>query len=478
MYELMNKDILHFRFKKLKSWLFFISNDFWDWLKLTEQEFNSFISWNWLSDELKKTLMNRWFMRHEKLTEKENIFLMACKWASRYHYLFAWPQLHLIVVWLLCNHSCLYCHASSKILNNDRLNRNLLMDEKIAKKTVDTIFESSSWFINIEFQWWEPLINWDIIKYIIEYAKEKNKDYNLHLKFSLVSNLTLMDDEKMKYLVDNNIWISTSLDWDEDIHNYNRKMLWWKSSWKLVTDWIKKISDYAKKQWKENYKVSPIATVTKYSLKNPNSLVDTYISVWATKIFVRPLNPYWFAKNVWDKIWYEQEEYVNYYDKLLDYITLKQLEWVDISDSYYDICHNSMRYLERVAYTEEMSPFCWAVLTQVAYNYDGWIYSCDEWRMMHESWDDSFKIWQIDLDKRSKDIYKEYCLNYVSRILLFASMIDFVPWYNTHPYSSFIWLCPIYAYVTNWNIVSKYKKDARFTLQQWVFNRLIEKDKL
>ena len=66
------------------------------------------------------------------------------------------------------------------------------------------------------------MVNWDIVKYITEYAEIKAIHLKKKVIFALVSNLSLMDDEKMEYIMAHNIQISTSLDGDEETHNFNR----------------------------------------------------------------------------------------------------------------------------------------------------------------------------------------------------------------------------------------------------------------
>jgi sulfatase maturation enzyme AslB (radical SAM superfamily) len=56
------------------------------------------------------------------------------------------------------------------------------------------------------------LVNWDIVKYITEYAEIKAHHLSKNVTFALVTNLTLMDDEKLDYILAHNIHISTSLD--------------------------------------------------------------------------------------------------------------------------------------------------------------------------------------------------------------------------------------------------------------------------
>jgi uncharacterized protein len=55
-------------------------------------------------------------------------------------------------------------------------------------------------------------LNWEVVKYIVEYAKIKASHLSKNISFALVTNLTLMDDEKLDFIIKNNIHISTSLD--------------------------------------------------------------------------------------------------------------------------------------------------------------------------------------------------------------------------------------------------------------------------
>lgn len=63
-----------------------------------------------------------------------------------------------------------------------------------------------------------------------------------HLTFSLVTNLSLMDDKKLTWLLDRGVDICTSLDGDKLTHNGQRI---WKEgdSFESVSHWMKKIRE-------------------------------------------------------------------------------------------------------------------------------------------------------------------------------------------------------------------------------------------
>jgi len=121
------------------------------------------------------------------LTESIDIY------RSKNDFLFGGPSLHIIVVTLRCNHKCVYCHASAQDMDRKELD----MDEETAKLVVDRIFETTSPFVAIEFQGGEPLVNWPIVEFIIEYAQKKNKTAKKDLELRLVSNFVLMTEAKI-----------------------------------------------------------------------------------------------------------------------------------------------------------------------------------------------------------------------------------------------------------------------------------------
>jgi len=474
LFELRNNNLLPFKFKKLSSGKYFLSNDYGEWVILSENDFRNLIE-NKLDDEnIKNILVQKNMILSEWVDFSKVVNLLAGKWLLRHHYLLHWPSLHIVVVTLWCNQSCRYCHASAP-WKDKKYN----MSKQMAKKVVDVIFQTTSWEITIEFQWWEPLYNWDVVKYIIEYAEKKNEKYKLKLTFALVSNLTLMDDEKMDYLLKHKVRISTSLDGPKEVHDWNRPRTKW-SSFEKVVYWIKKINKEYKKR-NIRARVWAIATATRKILDKYKEIVDLYINLWLHSIFIRPLNPYWFAAKTWDIVWYSMEEYEEFYKNMINYIRKVRKEklkkWSNkismFKDAYAEwIIGYNLNSCQRLNFMEERTP-CGAVLWQIAYNYDGKIYTCDEWRMLAEAWDYSFKVWEISLEKSAKQIRKELITNVLTRYMVSSSIIDTIPWYDTNPVSNYCGVCPIYSYIKSWNLVSKYRKEWRMRLQEFVIENLL-----
>ncbi len=458
--KLKNEKVWFFRFKKFGS-DYLITNDIGKHSFLTTKEFDNFISGKIISWAKFDELLEKKFIIDEKYESD-----MAQKYAKKNDFLAYWPTLHIIVTTLRCNHKCKYCHAAVAPMSA----KNMDMKEETAEKVVDTIFYTSSSNITIEFQWWESLVNFDIVKYVIEYAEIKSMHFKKNVTFALVTNLTLMDEEKMNYLIDHKVHISTSLDGNEDIHNYNRIFKEW-NSFEQVTYWIQKINTEFKTRWIAN-KVWALLTVTKKALPKYKEIIDTYISLWLDGIFLRSLNPYGFAAADLKNLSYTDEEFIDFYKKSMDYILELNKWWINIRENLSSIYLSKILTDRDPNYLDERSP-CWACIWQVAYNYDGKIYSCDEWRMLGRMWDDSFMMTQVQ--ETWKKTYMDMIQSETTKIMVQASTLDGLPGYNESVYKPYIWVCPIHSYKTTWNLIPNYSKDHKKKLDYAILDYIFDK---
>jgi sulfatase maturation enzyme AslB (radical SAM superfamily) len=96
----------------------------------------------------------------------------------------------MFVVTLRCNQKCSYCHASSV---DDVATTLFDMDSATAKRCVECVFMSPAQNIKIEFQGGEPLLNFEVIRTIVEYAEELNADYKKKVEFVICTNLTIIN---------------------------------------------------------------------------------------------------------------------------------------------------------------------------------------------------------------------------------------------------------------------------------------------
>lgn len=459
--SIKSEKVWFFRFKKFDADTYLITNDIWKYSFLNTGEFWNFISGNLDSWEKYNELLSKKFIKDEKYVED-----MSIAFAKKNQFLAYGPSLHIIVTTLRCNHKCQYCHAAVAPMTA----KDMDMTKETATKVVDTIFYTSNPNLTIEFQGWESLVNWEVVKHIVEYGEIKAFHLKKNLTFALVSNLTLMDEEKLEYLMAHNVHISTSLDGDEETHNYNRTFKEW-NSFEKVTYWIQRINEEYKKRGVPQ-KVWALLTVTKKSLPRYKEIIDTYVNLWLDGIFLRPLNPYWFAAADLENLWYSGEEFIDFYKKSMEYILELNKKWQNFREMLSSIYLSKILTDTDPNYLDERSP-CWACIWQVAYNYDGKIYSCDEWRMLGRMWDQNFLM--SDMKETWEETYKAMIDSETTKVMVQASTLDGLPGYNDSIYKPYIGVCPIHSYKTSGNLIPNYAKDHKKILDFAVLDYIFEK---
>jgi len=121
----------------------------------------------------------------------------------------------------------------------------------------------------------EPLTNFDLVKYVVQYAKEEASKNNKEMLFNMATNGTLLDDDKIDFLIKENIDLSFSFDGPKEIQDNNRrfKSNREKSSYDLV---YPKISKYVEKADNNKRFVAFRATVTRQGVVNLDDMIHFF----------------------------------------------------------------------------------------------------------------------------------------------------------------------------------------------------------
>ena len=127
------------------------------------------------------------------------------------------------------------------------------MSWDIAKKAVDFYFahskESEREGYSIGFYGGEPLLNFSVIKKVIEYVKDKYPQKAKDTIFTISTNLTLLTYEHIKFFIKHNVHLAVSLDGPEKIHNRYRVFKSGKGSYKKVMENLEKFRNYNKEYY-------------------------------------------------------------------------------------------------------------------------------------------------------------------------------------------------------------------------------------
>lgn len=427
----------YFNFKENEN-SYLITNDLGKYMFISKDDFADMVRKKKLNLDLSKNLIEKGFI----FEENEEVFAtnQAMQLRKEKEYLFMSTTLHIFVVSKNCNFSCIYCQAGNLNQNN-----NYKMSKETAKKAVDVALQSPNNYLTFEFQGGEPLTNFDVIKYIVEYSKSVCG--NKKIEYNLVSNLTLLTDEMIEFFVRNNVSICTSIDGNKDLQNINRPYIN-KDSYCETVKQIKKLQE-------KNIKVNAIETTTKYSLKKYKEIVDEYINLGLESIFVRPLTKLGKADNNWKNVGYESEEFIYFYKEILDYIIQKNKQGFFLSEGHSNIFLRKILLNEPVNYMELRSP-CGGAIGQLAYYYDGNIYTCDEGRMLAEMGDDSFKLGNV-YENTYKDLMQSDC----TKTMCISSCIECLPYCNSCAYMPYCGTCPVINLAQDNNIFAQNPKEYR-----------------
>src|SRR5215472_149950 len=265
-----------------------ITNTEGSFLLLTPDEFQQFAEGSVpKGSPLYTRLAERNFVRAEARLDK-----VAERIRARKTFLHHGPNLHIVVVTLRCNETCVYCHASRADMNAVHTD----MTPEVADQTVEQIFKTTNPNATIEFQGGEPLVAFPLVQRIIERAREVNKTAGKRLEFTMVSNLSLMDEARLEYLVGNKVQICTSIDGPEHLHDKQRKLPGL-SAHGQASRWIRRINDAYRALGLDPtlYHVEALLTTTRETLPLWKEVVDTYVDLGCRELFLRPVDPFGFA---------------------------------------------------------------------------------------------------------------------------------------------------------------------------------------
>ena len=120
-----------------------------------------------------------------------------------------------------CNLNCSYCFASQGKYQGERA----IMSFEVGKRAFDFLIENSGDRRNLEVDFFggEPLMNWDVVKQLVAYARSIEKEHNKNFRFTLTTNGLLINDEVIAFLNKEMSNVVLSLDGRKEVHDLFRR---------------------------------------------------------------------------------------------------------------------------------------------------------------------------------------------------------------------------------------------------------------
>ena len=455
-----------FRFRRLDG-TYVVTNAQGDFVLLTPEEFRAFGEG---TVERGSALWDR-LKQGNFIRAEFDVPAAVARLKNRKKFLQGGPNLHMLVITLRCNETCVYCHASRA--NMDAVQTD--MSKETAEKAVDLILQSPSPFITIEFQGGEPLVNYSVLQHVIEYAQERNRAAGKQLEFTLVSNLALMDEEKLAWLLDHKVQICTSIDGPEHLHDKQRKLVA-SSAFKAAVYWIERINKaYVERGLDPTlYHVEALLTTTREALSRGKDIVDTYAKLGCKALFLRPIDPFGFAEKTGHKVEYPRSEYLDFYRTTTDYIIEQNKLGVQMIERYAAIFLTKILTGEDPNFLDIRNP-AGAGLSAIAYNYDGKVFAGDEARMMHETGDDTFLLGEL-----GKLTWRDVATHPTIRALVIGSNLDARPDCVNCAYNPYCGVDAVHTYKTQGSLGGRMRESTVCSvhkgIQDYLFNKLREND--
>ena len=169
-----------------------------------------------------------------------------------------------------CNLRCEYCFASA---GDYGLGKRMHMDFETGKKALDFLLENSGDRENLELDFFggEPLMNWDVVKRLVTYGRNREKEYGKRFRFTITTNGLLLDDEKMDFINKEMSNVVLSVDGRKEVNDRVRKRIDGTGCYDAVMDKYKALVE---KRNYENYYVR--GTFTGYNLDFCKDVLHLY----------------------------------------------------------------------------------------------------------------------------------------------------------------------------------------------------------
>ena len=131
-----------------------------------------------------------------------------------------------------CNLNCAYCFASQGKYHGERAT----MSYEVGKQALDFLMEHSGTRRNLEVDFFggEPLMNFQVVKDLVAYARSVEKEKNKNFRFTLTTNGVLVDDEVIEWANQECSNVVLSLDGRKEIHDRFRADYAGNGSWEKI----------------------------------------------------------------------------------------------------------------------------------------------------------------------------------------------------------------------------------------------------
>ena len=151
------------------------------------------------------------------------------------------------VVKAICLH---VAHGCNMTCDGEYHGPQALMSYEVGKRALDWLIENSGTRRNLEVDFFggEPLLNFDVVKKLVAYGRQQEKEHNKNFRFTLTTNGVLLDDEVIDFANKEMSNVVISLDGRKDINDNMRKTRGGKGTYDMILPAFKKLAESRNQQ--------------------------------------------------------------------------------------------------------------------------------------------------------------------------------------------------------------------------------------
>ncbi|HAS74817.1 MAG TPA: thioether cross-link-forming SCIFF peptide maturase [Clostridiales bacterium UBA8960] len=138
-----------------------------------------------------------------------------------------------------CNIRCAYCFASQGDFKGDRS----LMSFEVGKKALDLLIANSGNRRNLEVDFFggEPLMNFEVVKQLVEYGRSIEGEHNKNFRFTLTTNGVMLNDEIIDYVNEHMSNVVLSIDGRKEVNDKMRYTISGGGTYDIIVEKFKKL---------------------------------------------------------------------------------------------------------------------------------------------------------------------------------------------------------------------------------------------
>ena len=180
-----------------------------------------------------------------------------------------------------CNLNCAYCFASQGNYHGDRA----VMSFEVGKQALDFLVAHSGTRRNLEVDFFggEPLLNFDVVKQLVAYAREIEQENGKNFRFTLTTNGVLIDDDVIEFSNREMSNVVLSLDGRKEVHDRYRVDYAGNGSYDRI---VPKFQEFVKARGGKNYYMRGT-----FTHQNPDFLndIETMLDLGFNELSMEPV---------------------------------------------------------------------------------------------------------------------------------------------------------------------------------------------